>query len=218
MTSQVEKIKVLIADDHQIVRQGLRTFLELQQDIVVVGEAGDGLTAVEMSRQHEPQVVLMDLVMPQMDGVEAIRRIKTLNGNIKIIALTSFSEDDKVMTAIQSGASSYLLKDVTPDDLVDAIRATHRGEVRLSQSVTGKLMEQIARQSGSESPDPAIYMTAREYDVIRLVGQGRGNQEIAESLFISDKTVKTHVSNILRKLNLTDRTQLAIYAIKNKLA
>ncbi|MBK6644246.1 MAG: response regulator transcription factor [Anaerolineales bacterium] len=218
MTSQVEKIKVLIADDHQIVRQGLRTFLELQQDIVVVGEAGDGLTAVEMSRQHEPQVVLMDLVMPQMDGVEAIRRIKTLNGNIKIIALTSFSEDDKVMTAIQSGASSYLLKDVTPDDLVDAIRATHRGEVRLSQSVTGKLMEQIARQSGSESPDPAIYLTAREYDVIRLVGQGRGNQEIAESLFISDKTVKTHVSNILRKLNLTDRTQLAIYAIKNKLA
>ena len=218
MTSQVEKIKVLIADDHQIVRQGLRTFLELQQDIVVVGEAGDGLTAVEMSRQHEPQVVLMDLVMPQMDGVEAIRRIKTLNGNIKIIALTSFSEDDKVMTAIQSGASSYLLKDVTPDDLVDAIRATHRGEVRLSQSVTGKLMEQIARQSGSESPDPAIYLTAREYAVIRLVGQGRGNQEIAESLFISDKTVKTHVSNILRKLNLTDRTQLAIYAIKNKLA
>jgi NarL family two-component system response regulator LiaR len=218
MTSQVEKIKVLIADDHQIVRQGLRTFLELQQEIVVVGEAGDGLTAVEMSRQHEPQVVLMDLVMPQMDGIEAIRRIKTLNGNIKIIALTSFSEDDKVMTAIQSGASSYLLKDVTPDDLVDAIRATHRGEVRLSQSVTGKLMEQIARQSGSESPDPAIYLTAREYDVIRLVGQGRGNQEIAESLFISDKTVKTHVSNILRKLNLTDRTQLAIYAIKNKLA
>ena len=218
MTSQVEKIKVLIADDHQIVRQGLRTFLELQQDIVVVGEAGDGLTAVEMSRQHEPQVVLMDLVMPQMDGVEAIRRIKTLNGNIKIIALTSFSEDDKVMTAIQSGASSYLLKDVTPDDLVDAIRATHRGEVRLSQSVTGKLMEQISRQPGSESPDPAIYLTAREYAVIRLVGQGRGNQEIAESLFISDKTVKTHVSNILRKLNLTDRTQLAIYAIKNKLA
>jgi NarL family two-component system response regulator LiaR len=218
MTSQVEKIKVLIADDHQIVRQGLRTFLELQQEIVVVGEAGDGLTAVEMSRQHEPQVVLMDLVMPQMDGIEAIRRIKTLNGNIKIIALTSFSEDDKVMTAIQSGASSYLLKDVTPDDLVDAIRATHRGEVRLSQSVTGKLMEQIARQCGSESPDPAIYLTAREYDVIRLVGQGRGNQEIAESLFISDKTVKTHVSNILRKLNLTDRTQLAIYAIKNKLA
>ena len=218
MTSQAEKIKVLIADDHQIVRQGLRTFLELHQDIVVVGEAGDGLTAVEMSRQHEPQVVLMDLVMPQMDGIEAIRRIKTLNGNIKIIALTSFSEDDKVMTAIQSGASSYLLKDVTPDDLVDAIRATHRGEVRLSQNVTGKLMEQIARQSGSESPDPAIYLTAREYAVIRLVGQGRGNQEIAESLFISDKTVKTHVSNILRKLNLTDRTQLAIYAIKNKLA
>lgn len=218
MTSQAEKIKVLIADDHQIVRQGLRTFLELHQDIVVVGEAGDGLTAVEMSRQHEPQVVLMDLVMPQMDGIEAIRRIKTLNENIKIIALTSFTENDNVMPAIQAGASSYLLKDVTPDDLVDAIRATHRGEVRLSQNVTGKLMEQITRQPGSASPDPAIYLTAREYDVIRLVGQGRGNQEIAETLFISDKTVKTHVSNILRKLNLSDRTQLAIYAIKNKLA
>lgn len=218
MTSQAEKIKVLIADDHQIVRQGLRTFLELHQDIVVVGEAGDGLTAVEMSRQHEPQVVLMDLVMPQMDGIEAIRRIKTLNENIKIIALTSFTENDNVMPAIQAGASSYLLKDVTPDDLVDAIRATHRGEVRLSQNVTGKLMEQITRQPGSASPDPAIYLTAREYAVIRLVGQGRGNQEIAETLFISDKTVKTHVSNILRKLNLSDRTQLAIYAIKNKLA
>lgn len=219
MTSQVEKIKVLIVDDHQIVRQGLRTFLELHQDILVVGEAGDGLTAVEMSRQYEPQVVLMDLVMPQMDGIEAIRQIKTLNGNIRIIALTSFTEDDKVLPAIQAGASSYLLKDVTPDDLVDAIRATHRGEVRLSQSVTGKLIEQIARQPGSnhEASDPAIYLTAREYDVIRLVGQGRGNQEIGEALFISDKTVKTHVSNILRKLNLTDRTQLAIYAIKNNL-
>lgn len=220
MTSQAEKIKVLIVDDHQIVRQGLRTFLELHQDIIVVGEAGDGLSAIDMCRQHEPQIVLMDLVMPQMDGIEAIRRIKNLSKNIRIIALTSFTEDDKVMPAIQAGASSYLLKDVTPDDLVDAIRATHRGEVRLSQSVTGKLLDQIARQPGvaHEASDPAIYLTAREFDVIRLVGQGRGNQEIAEALFISDKTVKTHVSNILRKLNLTDRTQLAIYAIKNKLA
>jgi len=219
MTSQMEKIKVLIVDDHQIVRQGLRTFLELHQDIVVVGEAGDGLSAVEMSRQYEPQVVLMDLVMPQMDGIEATRKIKTVNEKIKIIALTSFIEDDMVMPAIQAGASSYLLKDVTPDNLVDAIRATYRGEARLSQSVTGKLMEQIARQPGvaHEASDAAIYLTAREYDVIRLVGQGLGNQEIAETLFISDKTAKTHVSNILRKLNLTDRTQLAIYAIRNNL-
>jgi NarL family two-component system response regulator LiaR len=220
MTAHTKKITVLIADDHQIVRQGLRTFLQLHDDIVVVGEAGDGLSAVEISRQHEPDVVLMDLVMPQMDGIEAIRQIKVLNENIKVIALTSFTEDDKVLPAIQAGASSYLLKDVAPDDLVEVIRAVHRGEVRLNQDVTGKLMGQIARQSdpAREAPNPATDLTERERDVIRLVAQGHSNQDIAQALFISDKTVKTHVSNILRKLGLTDRTQLAIYAIKNNLA
>jgi NarL family two-component system response regulator LiaR len=162
----------------------------------------------------------MDLVMPHMDGLEAIRQIKALNENIKVIALTSFTEDDKVLPAIQAGASSYLLKDVAPDDLVEVIRAVHRGEVRLNQDIAGKLMGQIARQSNParEASNPATVLTERERDVIRLVAQGQNNQDIAQALFINDKTVKTHVSNILRKLNLTDRTQLAIYAIKNNLA
>lgn len=214
------KIKVLIVDDHQVVRQGLRTFLELHSDILVVGEAGDGVSAVEAARRHLPDVVLMDLVMPRLEGVEAIRQIKALNGAIKVIALTSFTEDDKVFPAIQAGASSYLLKDVSPDELVAAIRAAYRGEARLHPDIARKLMEQVVRQGSParESPEALASLTEREREVIRLVAQGRSNQEIAQALVISDKTVKTHVSNILSKLNLQDRTQLAIYAIRNGLA
>ncbi|MBV6449866.1 MAG: Transcriptional regulatory protein LiaR [Anaerolineales bacterium] len=219
MKSQAEKIKVLIVDDHQMVRQGLRTFLELHDDLTVVGEAGDGITAVELCRRRKPNVMLIDLVMPLMDGIETIRQVKTANAGVKVIALTSFTEEDKILPAIQAGASSYLLKDVTPEDLVEVIRAVHRGEVRLNHEITGKLIGQIIRQPDSAGgvPNPATDLTERERDVARLIGQGQNNQAIARALFISDKTVKTHVSNILRKLNLTDRTQLAIYAIKNKL-
>ena len=137
------RISVLVVDDHQVVRQGLRTFLELQPDIRVVGEAGDGETAVELVRQLQPDVVLMDLVMPQLDGIAATRQVKALGGQTKVIALTSFTEDDKVFPAIQAGASSYLLKDVSPDELVEAIRAAHRGEARLHPNVARKLMEQV---------------------------------------------------------------------------
>jgi NarL family two-component system response regulator LiaR len=216
MTSQVEKIKVLIVDDHQVVRQGLRTFLELQDDILVVGEAGDGFAAVEMVRQNPPDVVLMDLVMPRLDGISAIRQVKSLAGEVKVIALTSFTEDDKVFPAIQAGASSYLLKDVSPDALVDAIRAAYRGEARLHPEILRKLMAQVVRPA-EPVHQPPDDVTQRERDVIRLVAQGRTNQEIARELVISEKTVKTHVSNILSKLQLSDRTQLAIYAIKNGL-
>ncbi len=217
MTTPTDKIKVLIVDDHQVVRQGLRTFLELHDDVQVVGEASDGAAAVEMVRQHEPDVVLMDLVMPQMDGIAATRQVKALGIRTQVIALTSFAEEDKVFPAIQAGASSYLLKDVSPDDLVEAIRAVHRGETRLHPDIARKLMEQVARQPSAVRAAPVEDLTEREREVIRLVAQGRSNQEIAQELVISDKTVKTHVSNILGKLHLEDRTQLAIYAIKNGL-
>ena len=217
MRDSVEKIKVLIVDDHQVVRQGLRTFLELQEDVLVVGEAGDGQEAVEMVHQLNPNVVLMDLVMPRLDGISATRQVKSLDSDIKVIALTSFTEDDKVFPAIQAGASSYLLKDVSPEDLVEAIRAVYRGEARLHPDIARKLMEQVARRTAPTRESPMENVTERELEVIDLVAQGRSNQEIAKELVISEKTVKTHISNILSKLQLEDRTQLAIYAIKNGL-
>jgi len=215
--NQEEKIKVLIVDDHQVVRQGLRTFLELQDDIIVVGEAGDGLAAVEMVSQFKPHVVLMDLVMPRMDGIAATRQVKSSSAEVKVIALTSFTEDEKVFPAIQAGASSYLLKDVSTDELVEAIRAAHRGEARLHPDIARKLMEQVAHQARPPEEAGVEMLTEREQDVIRLVAQGRSNHEIAQELVISEKTVKTHISNILSKLQLADRTQLAIYAIRKGL-
>jgi NarL family two-component system response regulator LiaR len=213
----MEIIKVLIVDDHQVVRQGLRTFLELQEDISVIGEADDGVKAVEMVNQLQPDVVLMDLVMPRMDGINATQKIHASGSPSKIIALTSFSEDDKVFPAIQAGASSYLLKDVSPDDLVDAIRAVHHGEARLHPDITRKLMEQVSQTHSTSQLTQVDELTEREQEVTRLVAKGLNNREIALELFISEKTVKTHISNILGKLHLEHRTQLAIYAIKNKL-
>ena len=215
MMASVEKIKVLIVDDHQVVRQGLRTFLDLHEDIQVIGEAGDGQAAVELASQLTPDVILMDLVMPRMDGIAATRKIKSLGRGIRVIALTSFAEDDKVFPAIQAGASSYLLKDVSPDALVEAIRAVHQGEARLHPEIMLKLMEQVARQPQDEKPTAGPQLTERENEVIRLVAEGKNNREIAQTLVISEKTAKAHISNILGKLGLEDRTQMAIYAIKN---
>lgn len=217
MMEQAERIKVLIVDDHQVVRQGLRTFLELHEDVVVAGEAADGLAAVELVRQVEPDIVLMDLVMPKLDGIGATRQIVGLGRGVKVIALTSFSETERVFPAIQAGAVSYLLKDVSPDELVEAIRAAHRGEARLHPDITRMLMEKVSSLPGMGREEPAEPLTERELEVVRLVARGYHNQAIAQELVISDKTVKTHISNILGKLNLEDRTQLAIYAINNGL-
>jgi NarL family two-component system response regulator LiaR len=219
MTEHGERIRVLIVDDHQVVRQGLSMFLGLRPEIVVVGEAADGKAAIEMVARLEPDIVLMDLVMPELDGIAATRQIRALHPRTHVIALASFTEDDKVIPAIQAGAASYLLKDVTPDALVEAILAVHRGEARLHPDIARKLMERVAQGStetrGAAAPPEGL--TTRELEVIRLVARGRSNHEIAQELVISEKTVKTHVSSILGKLNLEDRTQLAIHAIKSGL-
>jgi NarL family two-component system response regulator LiaR len=214
MTAGEEKIKVLIVDDHQVVRQGLRTFLQLIDDILVLGEAADGQDAVEMTARLKPDIVLMDLVMPRLDGIAATAKIKSLGMGTKVIALTNFTEDDKVFPAIQAGASSYLLKDVSPDALVDAIRAAYHGEARLHPEVMRKLMDQVTAQSRSNKQENVPQLTDREQEVIRLVVQGKSNREIADALVISEKTAKAHISNILGKLGLDDRTQMAVYAIK----
>lgn len=232
MSDGPEVIKILIVDDHQVVRQGLRTFLELHDDLCVVGEAGDGVEAVNQVSRLQPDIVLMDLVMPKLDGVAATAQIRSLGVRTKVIALTSFTEDDRVFPAIQAGASSYLLKDVSPDELVEAIRAVQRGEARVHPEIVRKLMEKVAQPA---SPPPALQpqaavqpkpptrnaeeavveeLTEREREVTRLIALGRSNREIADELVISEKTVKTHVSHILEKLNLQDRTQLAIFAIR----
>ncbi len=213
--TDTKRIKVLLVDDHQVVRQGLRTFLSLHDDIEIVGEASDGQAAVELTEQLLPDVILMDLVMPNLDGIAATKRIHGSHDNVQIIALTSFIEDDKIIPAIQAGAASYLLKDVTADVLVEAIRAARRGERRLHPEAMRKLMEEVAKPP---TPVPAAgSLTARELEVLALVAQGKHNREIAAALVISDKTAKMHISNILGKLGLEDRTQLAIYAIQNGL-
>ena len=220
----MDKIKVLIVDDHAMVRQGLQTFLTLSEGIEVVGEAANGLEAVEQVRQHRPDVVLMDLVMPELDGIEATRRIRALSPETQVLALTSFIEDEKVFPAIEAGALGYLLKDVSPDDLVQAIRAAHRGEAQLHPEVTKKLMGQVVAKAKQPDPTPAKSikpgseeLTGRELEVLRLIATGLSNREIAQTLTIAEKTVKTHVSNILSKLHLADRTQVAIYALQKGL-
>jgi NarL family two-component system response regulator LiaR len=210
------KTEVLIVDDHPIVRQGLRTYLELLDDIDVIGEAKNGLEAVAQVRQCRPDIVLMDLVMPGMDGIEATAQVGTISPSTRVIVLTSFADDERVFPAIRAGAAGYLLKDVTPADLVSAIRAVHAGETYLHPDITKRLVDQFASPT-SPRPTPDE-LTPRELEVLRLIAQGMSNSEIAQALAISAKTVKTHVSNILGKLHLADRTQAAIYAHRHGVA
>lgn len=214
--AETTPISVLIADDHAIVRQGLRTFLELHDDIRIAGEAANGRQAVEMASRLKPDVILMDLIMPEMDGISATREITALNLPIRVIALTSFIQDEMIIPAIQAGACSYLLKDVAPDVLVEAIRAASRGEARLHPEAARKLMSQIAHPP-AQPAGAASDLTARELEVLRLIAHGKSNREIAAALVISEKTVKTHVSSLLSKLHQEDRTQLAIYALNKGL-
>ena len=205
-----QRIKVLIVDDHAVVRQGLRTFLGMLPDIQIVGEAASGAEAVEAAGKAGPDVILMDLVMPVMDGVEATRRIRAANPDAKVIVLTSFAEDDKIFPAIRAGAAGYLLKDVKPAELVDTIRAVARGESRLAPDITRKILSGIAGAGRGQPPQEQL--TGREAEVL---ARGRSNKEIAAELFIAEKTVKTHISNILSKLDLSDCTRAAVYAVKH---
>ncbi len=209
-----EKVRVLIADDHAVVRQGLRAFLEVQDDLAVVGEAGDGAEAVRLAATLSPDVVVMDLVMPRLDGIEAIRQIQAAGSGAKVIVLTSFADDQKVFAAVRAGAAGYLLKDVRPQELIDGIRTVMRGEALLNPVVAAKLMQEFAQDA---RPAAAQMLTEREMDVLRLIARGRSNKEIALDLGVAEKTVKTHVSNILGKLHLADRTQAALYAVKERL-
>ena len=211
----METINVMLIDDHRVVRQGLRDFLELQGDIEVIGEASSGEEGVQLARELLPDVVLMDLVMPGIDGVETTRRVKAASPSSKVIVLTSFADDDKVFPAIKAGAISYLLKDISPEDLAHAIRAAQRNEAVLHPEVAAKLMQEFSAPRPNEAP--VDQLTPREMDVLRLVAKGKSNKEIADNLVISEKTVKTHISNILSKLHLADRTQVAIYALRQRL-
>ncbi|HEX3279112.1 MAG TPA: response regulator transcription factor [Thermoleophilaceae bacterium] len=205
------EIRVLIADDHAVVRQGLRTFLELQEDIEVVGDAADGAAALAGVERFEPDVVLMDLVMPGVGGVEAIRRLRTLRPETRVLVLTSFLDDEKLFPAVRAGAAGYLLKDVEPSELVRAIRTVADGESLLHPAVAARLMEEF---SDTERPVAEEALTAREREVLLLIARGLPNKQIALELGIAEKTVKTHVSSILGKLGLTDRTQAALYAVR----
>ena len=212
-----KNIRVLIVDDHAIVREGLRGLINVEPDMELVGEGTSGKEGVEKALALRPDVILMDLLMPEMDGVTAIREIKAQWSEACILVLTSFLEDDKVFPAIESGALGYLLKDTQPDELLDAIRGVRKGETMLHPSIAKKIMQRI-QERGDESKQDEHDLTERELDVLRLLAQGDGDREIAEKLVISERTVHFHVGNILSKLHLANRTQAALYAIRKGLA
>ncbi len=211
MSSEI--VRVLLIDDHAVVRRGLSAFLMTYEEIDVIGEAASGTEGIEMVKQSLPDVVLMDLVMPEMDGIEATRHIRQISPSTQVIVLTSYSEDERIFPAIKAGALSYLLKDVGPDELVRSIKAACRGEATLHPAVAARLMHELTAARTS----PLDELTDREREVLTCIARGMNNAEIANYLTIGERTVKTHVSNILSKLHLQDRTQAALLALRERL-
>jgi DNA-binding NarL/FixJ family response regulator len=205
-------VRVLITDDHKVVRQGLRGFLELDPELEVVGEAKNGEEAVDLARRLEPNVVLMDLLMPVMDGIEATRVIRSELPEVEVVALTSVLEDASVTGAVRSGAIGYLLKTTDADELCEAIRAAAAGQVRLAPEATARLMREVRAPASPEAL--AEPLTERETEVLKLIARGRANKQIARELFVGMSTVKTHVNNLYRKLDVGSRTQAALYAAR----
>lgn len=208
--------KILVVDDHHVVRRGLVFFLRTQKEIEIVAEASNGIEAIELTKRYHPDLILMDLSMPEMDGIEATKIIKNLYPTIKVIILTSFSEQDHVIPALEAGASGYQLKDIQPDELVQSIRNVMLGTNQLHPKATSHLITKLSTDQ-SKSRHSIYKLTKREKDVLKEIAKGKSNKEIASSLYITEKTVKTHVSNLLSKLGLADRTQAALYAVKHRL-
>jgi NarL family two-component system response regulator LiaR len=209
-------IRILVVDDHEVVRKGIRSLLATEAEMQVVGEASNGREAIELAETLRPDVIIMDLVMPEVDGLEAIGRIRSRHPRCRILVLTSFGGDHKLFPALKAGAVGYLLKDTSPEDLIRAIRNAAAGRTSLHPAVARRLLIEFSHDS--ENHRPAEPLTAREIELIRRLARGHTNEQIAEELHISEATVRTHVSHILGKLNLTNRTQAALYALREGLA
>lgn len=224
-----DAIRILVVDDHAVVREGLRTFLGLQEGFEIVGEAADGEEAIEQAARLEPDVILMDLVMPKLDGVSAMREVRRRWGQPdpglggrgqppRVIVLTSFLDDDRLLPALEAGAAGYLLKNSQPAELARAVRAAQAGEAIIDPTVAARLVDTLSdRERPRSGPDPLEQLTTREREVLTLIAQGRANKRIALELGISEKTVKTHVGHVLAKLGVTDRTQAAVLAVQEGL-
>ncbi|KAB3532867.1 response regulator transcription factor [Alkaliphilus pronyensis] len=214
----MEKIKLLLVDDHSLVRQGLKQILELEEDLEIIGQAGDGEEAIAKVQTLKPDVVLLDINMPRLNGIQALRRLKDMNKTIKIIMLTFHEDQEYLFETLNLGANGYVLKDAESESLIKAIRDVHKGSSYIHPSLATILASEISKRDFSYSKlNSSVKLTRREYEVLTLIADGLNNKEIASSLFISEKTVKNHVSNIFKKINVNDRTQAAIYAYKQNI-